>query len=132
MNNWNGIGRLVRDPEVRQTNSGASICRFTLAIDRPKAKDGTRASDFISCVAFGKTGEVIAKYLSKGRQAGVTGRIQTGSYQKNGQKVYTTDVVVTDFTFVGNKNDGANAGGGYGAPAAPSNSDPADNFDIPF
>lgn len=93
MNNVALIGRLTRDPEVRYTNDGKAIARFTIAIDRAKDKDGNKMTDFPSIVAFGKTAEVVEKWAGKGRLVGINGRIQTGSYEKDGKKVYTTDVV---------------------------------------
>lgn len=89
------IGRLTRDPETRTAAGGSGVCRFTLAVDR-RAKD---EADFINCVAFGKTAETAGRYLIKGRRAGITGRIQTGKYEKDGRTVYTTDVIVDAFTF---------------------------------
>ena len=89
------VGRLTRDPEMRTTSSGISQTRFTLA-------------DFISCVAWRGTAEAIAKYLTKGRELAVEGRIQTGSYDaQDGTKRYTTDVVVDNFTFIGSGNGSA-------------------------
>lgn len=98
------IGRLTKDPETRYTtgDNQMAVCRFTLAVDRI-GKD--KGADFIGCVAFGKTAEVIGKYMSKGRQMAVNGHIQTGSYDKDGQKRYTTDVIVDRMEFVGSKND---------------------------
>lgn len=119
MNSVNLIGRLVRDPELRYSQSGMAVLRFTVAVDRKLSKDKKEeaqrnnqpTADFMSCVAFGSTAEVIANYHSKGSQIGVEGRIQTGSYDKeDGQRVYTTDVMVNAITFVGSKNntDGGN------------------------
>ena len=96
MNNVSLIGRLARDPEQR-TNA----VKFTVAVDRLPDKDGKREADFISCVAFGKTAEIVAKYFHKGKPVAVTGRIQTGSYtNKDGVKVYTTDVIAERIGFV--------------------------------
>lgn len=94
------IGRLTKDPELNYTaGSGTAVCRFSMAVARPFKKDET---DFINCVAFGKTGETIAQYLTKGRQLAITGNIRTGSYDaKDGTKRYTTDVVVESFEFIG-------------------------------
>ena len=100
------MGRLTRDPEVRYTQSdnASAVARFSLAIDRRFKKDGEQTADFISCVAFGKTGEFIEKYGRKGTKFVVEGRIQTGSYtNKDGQKVYTTDVVVEQVEFAESK-----------------------------
>ena len=97
MNHVSLIGRLTRDPDVRSTQNGETVARYTLAVDRGSKDKG---ADFISCVAFGKTAEFAEKYLIKGVKVGVDGRIQTGSYtNKDGQKVYTTDVVVSSHTF---------------------------------
>ena len=97
------IGRYVKDPDVRQAND-TTVARFTLAVDR-KYKKGE--ADFISCVAFGKLAEVISKYCHKGIKVAVAGRIQTGSYtNKDGQKVYTTDVVVEEQEFCEKKGEG--------------------------
>ena len=99
------IGRLTKDPELNfAAGSGTAVTRFSLAVTRPFKKDET---DFINCVAFGKTGETIAQYLTKGRQLAVTGSIRTGSYDaKDGTKRYTTDIVVDSFEFIGSGNNG--------------------------
>ena len=101
MNKWIGIGRMVADPELNYAaGTGTAVCRFTLAVIRPFKKDET---DFINCISFGKTGETIAQYLTKGRQLAVTGSIRTGSYDaKDGTKRYKTDIVVDSFEFIGN------------------------------
>ncbi len=105
------VGRLVRDPEVRysQGANATAVARYTLAVSRPfKNANGQQEADFISCVAFGKAGEFAEKYLKKGMQIGVTGRIQTGSYDdKDGKKVYTTDVIVATQEFCEKKGDSA-------------------------
>jgi single-strand DNA-binding protein len=103
------VGRLTKDPELRTTSSGISQTRFTLAVNRRSAgPDGERGADFISCVAWRGTAEAIAKYLKKGRELAVEGRIQTGSYDaQDGTKRYTTDVVVDNFTFIGSGNSNA-------------------------
>ena len=130
------MGRLTRDPDVRYSNNSEqpmAVSRFSLAVDRRfsrGSKDGNeQTADFINCVAFGKTGEFVEKYLHKGTKIALTGRIQTGSYtDKDGKKVYTTDVVAEDVEFAesknasqsgGNSNFGGDNGlGGYqGAPA---------------
>lgn len=112
------MGRLTRDPEVRysQGDSPMAIARYTLAVDRRFTRNNDEnTADFISCVAFGKSGEFAEKYLRKGTKIAVTGRIQTGSYtNKDGVKVYTTDVVVEDQEFAESKNSASNAGGGFG------------------
>lgn len=101
-------GRLTKDVELKTTQSGLSFARFTLAVDRRvRDADGGRQADFVSIVAWRKTAEVAAKYLSKGRQCIVEGSIQTGSYEKNGQKIYTTDVLADSIEFIGARNDNA-------------------------
>ena len=101
------MGRLTRDPEVRYTqgDNASAVARFSLAVDRRFKKDGEQTADFINCVAFDKTAEFIEKYGHKGTKFVVEGRIQTGSYtNKDGQKVYTTDVVVEQVEFAESKN----------------------------
>ena len=108
------MGRLTRDPEVRysQGENSTAVARYTLAVDRRFAKrDGSdqQTADFIQCVAFGRSGEFAEKYLRKGTKVLVTGRIQTGSYtNQDGQRVYTTDVVVEDQEFAESKASGDN------------------------
>lgn len=114
------MGRLTRDPEVRysQNEQATAVARYTLAVDRRFKKEGEeQTADFINCVAFGRAGEFAERYFHKGIKIAVTGRIQTGSYtNKDGQKVYTTDIVVEDQEFAESKNasgGGENSGGGY-------------------
>ena len=97
------VGRLTKDPELRfAAGSGTGICRFTVAVNRPVKKDSPKESDFIGCVAFGKTAEIIAQYLTKGREIAISGSIRTGSYEaKDGTKRYTTEVAVETFDFIG-------------------------------
>ena len=104
------MGRLTRDPEVRYTqgDNAMAIARYSLAVDRRFKRDGEPDADFINCVAFGKSGEFAEKYLKKGTKVAVVGHIQTGSYtNKDGQKVYTTDVVVEEQEFAESKNSGS-------------------------
>lgn len=109
MNSVNLIGRLTRDPELKYTPSQVAVARFSVAIDRGKDRNGeSKGVDFPNIVAFGKTAEVCSQYLTKGRQVGIQGHIQTGSYQKqDGSKVYTTDVVADKIHFIGNKSEQA-------------------------
>ena len=117
------MGRLTRDPDVRYSNSQngdqLAIARYTLAVDRRFARrnggDDQQTADFISCVAFGRQGEFAEKYLKQGTKIAVTGRIQTGSYtNKEGQKVYTTEVVVEEQEFAESKaNSDSSQGGGF-------------------
>ena len=119
------MGRLTRDPEVRysQGDSQMAIAKYTLAVDRRFQRNNSdgQTADFIGCTAFGKAGEFAEKYFHKGTKVAVTGRIQTGSYtNKDGQKVYTTEVVVEEQEFAESKNAGGSTGGSYqDAGAAP-------------
>lgn len=101
------MGRLTRDPEVRYVSgeNATAIARYTLAVDRRFKRDGEQSADFINCVVFGKGAEFAEKYLKQGTKIAAVGRIQTGSYtNKDGQKVYTTDVVVEEQEFAESKN----------------------------
>ena len=105
------IGRLVKDPDIRYSQGANATCvaRYTLAVDRKFKQEGQPTADFINCIAFGKLGEFAEKYLHKGVKIVVTGRIQTGSYtNKDGQKVYTTDVVVEEQEFCESKSQSNN------------------------
>ena len=111
MNNCVILCRLVRDPDVRYAQGREDLCvaKFTLAVDRRIKKDGEASADFINCVAFGKTAEVIEKHVYKGNKIAVAGHIQTGSYtNKDNQKVYTTDVIVDAMDFCESKNSSGN------------------------
>lgn len=102
------IGRPTQNPDIRYTQGQDAQCiaRFTLAVDRSFKRDGGQDADFISCVAFGKLAETMEKYLKKGTKIGVVGRIQTGSYtNREGRKIYTTDVVVGEMEFCESKKD---------------------------
>lgn len=99
------IGRLTNDPEVRQAND-TTVARFSLAVDRRFKREGEQTADFISIVAFGKTAEFIEKYFTKGMKMALTGEIRTGSYtNKDGVKVYTTDVIANNVEFVEKKGE---------------------------
>lgn len=109
MNSVSLMGRLTRDPELRYTaNTQMAILRFNVAVDRRLSKEkrmeaennNQPTADFINCIAFGKTAEIIGQYFGKGNKIAITGHIQTGSYEKDGQRIYTTDVVVDSFDFV--------------------------------
>ena len=109
------MGRLTKDPEIRytQAETPVAIARYTLAVDRRYKRDGDQDADFIPCSAFGRNGEFADKYLRKGTKITVVGRIQTGSYtNKEGQRIYTTEVVVEEQEFAESKRatDGAQAG----------------------
>lgn len=116
------MGRLTRDPEVRYSagDNSMAIARYTLAVDRRVRRDGENNADFIGCVAFGRSAEFAEKYLRKGTKIAVTGRIQTGSYtNRDGQKVYTTDVVVEDQEFAESKAAAAESGMTWQAAPSP-------------
>lgn len=110
MNSVQLLGRLTRDPDVRYADSGSTIARFSLAVDRRFKQEGGETADFINCIAFGKTAEFIEKYFTKGLKIALNGRIQTGSYtNKDNIKVFTTDVVVENVEFAESKNNNSNA-----------------------
>ena len=120
------MGRLTRDPEVRYSagENSLAIARFTLAVDRRRNRNGEQSADFISCVAFGKAAEHAEKYYHKGIKIAVTGRIQTGSYtNKDGVKVYTTEVVVEEQEFAESKSASS------GSAAAQASPDPETDED---
>ena len=125
-------GRLTRDPEVRysQGNEPMAIARYTLAVDRRRSRSNDpneQTADFISCVAFGRQGEFAEKYLKKGTKMIVSGRIQTGSYtNKDGVKVYTTEVVVEDHEFAESRNASQGGGASYNNYSGSSNAPAAD------
>lgn len=109
MNSVQLIGRLTRDPEVRYTDGGASIARFSLAVERRFKQENGADADFINIVSFGKTAEFIEKYFHKGMKIALNGRIQTGSYtDKDGKKVYTTDIVAENVEFCESKGTSSN------------------------
>ena len=113
------MGRLTRDPEVRysQGERSMSIARYTLAVDRRGRRNqdnGEQSADFINCVAFDRAGEFAEKYFRQGMRVLVSGRLQTGSYvNKDGQKVYTTEVILDDQEFADSKGASSEMGGGY-------------------
>ena len=121
------MGRLTRDPETRYSQNGESpmaIARFSLAVDRRGSRNSTegQTADFINIVAFGKNGEFAEKYLRKGTKIALTGRIQTGSYtNKDGVKVYTTDIVAEEFEFAESKNASSQANTEYNGFTSTSN-----------
>ncbi len=118
------IGRLTRDPEVRysQNENSTAIARYSLAVDRRFKREGEPDADFISCVAFGKAAEFVEKYFHKGTKIAVVGHLQTGSYtNKDGQKVYTTEVMVEEQEFAESKGSGSgDSGNGGSSRPAPS------------
>lgn len=135
MNRANLLGRLTRDPETRYSNGqqATAVTRFTLAVDRKFKRDGEPTADFINCVAFGKTAEFVEKYFRKGNRMALSGRIQTGSYtNKDGNKVYTTDVVLDDVEFCENRNSGQSQQNQTQSSSVPGLTTNSDGFmDIP-
>ena len=123
------MGNLTRDPELRQTPNGQNVCSFSLALNRSfKGADGNwqEATDFIDVVAWGPLGERVAQYLSKGRPCLVNGRLQSRSWEQDGQKRNKVEVNAQDVTFLGGAGEGGGApGGGASAPASSSNSSAA-------
>lgn len=127
MNSVSLMGRLTRDPELRYTaNTQMANARFVVAVNRKLSKEkrqeaennGYPTADFISCVAWGKTAENIANYFKKGNRIAITGHIQTGSYEnKEGKRVYTTDVIVDSFDFIESNSSSTNTNQGYSNPA---------------
>ena len=129
------MGRLTRDPEVRYSagDNQMAIARYTLAVDRRFNRNNSeQTADFIPCVAFGKAGEFAEKYFRKGMKIAVSGRIQTGSYtNKEGQKVYTTEVIIDDQEFAESKNASSGSAGDFGGssiPEAPHSQNLIDDF----
>ena len=123
------LGRLARDPEVRYTQSAEplAVCRFAVAVDRPYSRnrqENESTADFINCVCFGKRGESINQYFRKGNRIAVQGRLQVSNYtDQQGNKRYSTDVVVEDFEFVEARNERANSSeGGFNPAPAPQSS----------
>ena len=132
------MGRLTRDPEIRYSSgeNALAIARYTLAVDRRFHKDNEASADFIGCVAFGKGGEFAEKYLKQGIKIVVTGRIQTGSYtNREGQKVYTTEIVVEDQEFAESKaasqNNSQTSAGNRQQPPPPMPTDKDGFMQIP-
>lgn len=110
MNNVCLVGRLTKDNEVRYSQSATpvAVLRNSIAVNRRFKKQGEADADFINILAFGKTAELIEKSVKKGQQLGIEGRIQTGNYEKDGKKVYTSEVVIENITFIGSKNETTN------------------------
>ena len=137
-------GRMVRDPELRRTNSGKAVTSFTLACDRDFAdkQSGKKEVDFIECVAWGTTAEIVEKYFSKGQMAAVSGRLQIRQYtDKNGQKRRTAEILVSSVYFCGSKESGTQASSGadsgystsaYPVPATAANFAELEDDDLPF
>lgn len=119
------LGRLTRDPELRTTPSGVSVCSFSVAVNRRFAREGQQTADFINCVAWRQTAEFISKYFTKGRMIGVVGSLTTGRYEKDGQTHYTTDVTVDEAYFADSKNSASGSNEGVSGTSVNSNSNTA-------
>lgn len=138
INNVVLVGRLTRDPDLRTTGSGISVATFTLAVDRNYTNSqGERQTDFINCVIWRKAAETFANFTSKGSLVGIEGSIQTRNYDdKDGKRVYVTEVIVSDFSFLESRrerenrqaNGGYNNAGGYQQPASSNNQPNTNNF----
>lgn len=140
MNSASLMGRLTRDVDLRMTASNLAVGRFNVAVDRKLSKEkrmeaennNQPTADFINCIAFGRTAEVIGQYFGKGNKIAVTGHIQTGSYEKDGQRIYTTDVIVDSFDFIESNKDNnsnhENTAQDYGFNQAT----PTSNNELPF
>lgn len=126
MNKVELLGRLTKDPELKATPNGVSVCRFTLAVTRRLNRE---ESDFISCIAWRGTADFIAKYFKKGSPIVLVGELQTGSYEKDGQKIYTTDVVVSEAEFVPASKAEGTQRNTQSKPAVKKEEEPADDWD---
>lgn len=100
------VGRISNDITINKSQSGTSMCNFSIAVDRYMGKDKEKATDFIRCSAFGSTAEILGKYAGKGKQIAIEGNIKTGSFEKDGVKHYTQDVQVERVELLGGKSDG--------------------------
>ena len=105
MNTVNLVGRLTKDPELKYTSTGIATARFTIAVNRIFKTEGQPDADFINCIAWRKQAEKLANFQKKGNLIGVIGRIQTGNYEKDGQRIYTTDIVSESIQFLEKKSD---------------------------
>ncbi|MFZ7125561.1 MAG: single-stranded DNA-binding protein [Desulfobacterales bacterium] len=128
------IGNLGRDPEIRYTPDGLAIAKFSIATtERRKAKDGNYEdhTDWHRVTAFGKLGEICGEYLSKGSQVYIEGRISYGSYEKDGQTIYTTDIIASDMVMLGGNRGGGAGAGGSGRGGSKPSGPPQDDFNAP-
>lgn len=133
-------GRLTKDPELRYSQSGTPSCFTSVAVNRAKSKEkreeaeanGQPTADFVGIKAFGKTAEILSNYFHKGNRIAVEGKIATGSYEKNGQVIYTTDVIVNRVHFIESAKE--NSGGNQGFAPQDNNAGfyPVDNSQVPF
>ncbi len=131
------VGRISNDITINKSQSGTSMCNFSIAVDRYMGKDKEKATDFIRCTAFGSTADILGKYAGKGKQVAVEGNIKTGSYEKDGVKHYTQDVQIDKVELLGGKSDGNATQPAQTAPTpatetTPAASEETSNEDIPF
>ena len=131
------VGRISNDITVNKSQSGTSMCNFSIAVDRYMGKDKEKATDFIRCTAFGSTADILGRFAGKGKQVAVEGNIKTGSYEKDGVKHYTQDVQIDKVELLGGKSDGNAAQPAQAAPTPAAETTPAvaeetSNEDIPF
>ena len=130
MNKVTLVGRMAKDPELKQTNTGKAVGSFTVAVDRRFKRDGQPTADFFNVVAWNKPAELISQYLHKGDRIALNGRLQTRSYDaKDGSKRYITEVVLEEFDFIGSKNDNKQEPKPQAPQAKPNYQD---NFDSGF
>ena len=134
MNTVTLIGRLGADPEMRQSKGGLDICKFSMATDKYGKSGG---ADWHSVVVFGKQAEACGRFLAKGRQVAVQGRIEYSKYEKDGETKYFTQIVANSVEFLGSREDSPSSGDGYGSPAKPLDHEreltsSLDDSDIPF
>ena len=114
------MGRLTRDPEMRQTPNGVTVCSFSIAVNRRFAKEGQQNADFINCTAWRQQAEFICKYFQKGSMIAVVGNLQSRSWEnQEGKRQYSTDVVIDEVYFTGSKGDSQGSSEGYYAPQQP-------------
>lgn len=135
MNKWIGIGRLCNDPDIRITDSGKTVANYRIAVNRDFKRDGQPDADFLNCVAFGKNGEFVEKYLHKGMKIAIDGRIQTRDYMnKDGVKVYVTEIAVDHHEFCESKahNESAPAAAYSPSPTAKFEEMTDDDSELPF
>jgi len=124
------MGRLTRDPEMRQTPSGVSVCSFSIAVNRRFAKEGQQNADFINCTAWRQQAEFICKYFQKGSMIAVIGNLQSRSWEnQEGKRQYATDVVVDEVYFTGSKGDSQGSSEGFYSPAQPKADDGFSDID---
>ena len=130
------VGRISNDITINKSQSGTSMCNFSIVVDRYMGKDKEKATDFIRCTAFGSTADILGRYAGKGKQVAVEGNIKTGSYEKDGVKHYTQDVQIDKVELLGGKGDGNATQPTQATPApvveTPTTAEETSNEDIPF